>query len=202
MKLSTEKVWEDFSSSLRAFIGRRISNHSHAEDVLQDVFVKIHRSIALIEDETKLRSWVYQVARNTIIDYYRRNKLKTEEIASDEIANKLDESMLTFSNDENPSESPNHEIASGLKDMIGQLPEKYAQALLLVEFEGVPQTELAKRLGISVSGAKSRVQRGRQMLKDILMRCCHFELDRYGTIIDYYPHCCCCEVNACEGGCP
>jgi RNA polymerase sigma-70 factor (ECF subfamily) len=68
----------------------------------------------------------------------------------------------------------------------------------MVEFEGVSQTELADRLGISVSGAKSRVQRGRKMLRDILMKCCHFEFDRYGTIIDYYPHCCCCESN-CAG---
>ena len=195
MKLSTEKVWEDFSTSLRTFIGRRVSNYLHAEDVLQDVFVKIHKSIASIEDETKLRSWVYQIARNTIIDYYRRNKLKTEEISAGELADMLDESVPTFSNDENPQKVRIMEIASGLKDMIGQLPEKYAQALLLVEFEGIPRLSWRNDCGLSVSGAKSRVQRGRQMLRDILMRCCHFELDRYGTIIDYYPHCCCCKCE-------
>lgn len=203
MKLSTEKIWEDFSSSLRTFIGRRVSNNSHAEDILQDVFVKIHKSISSIEDETKLRSWVYQIARNTIVDYYRKNKIKTEELIADHFPAFIEEERFSENQSENLSENsseilsenPNQEIASGLRNMIGQLPEKYAHALLLVEFEGVAQTELAERLGISVSGAKSRVQRGRQMLRDILMKCCHFEFDRFGTIIDYYPHCCCCESN-------
>ncbi len=211
IKLSTEKVWEDFSSSLRAFIGRRVSNRSHVEDILQDIFVKIHKSISSIEDEAKLRSWVYQIARNTITDYYRKNRIKTEELIADHFPAFIEEERFSENQSEDSlrnqsenqsdisteilSENPNQEIASGLRNMIGQLPEKYAHALLMVEFEGVAQTELAERLGISVSGAKSRVQRGRQMLRDILMRCCHFEFDRFGTIIDYYPHCCCCESN-------
>ncbi len=195
MKLSSEKVWKDFSSSLRVFIGRRVSNSSNVEDILQDIFVKIHKSISSIEDETKLRSWVYQIARNTIIDYYRKNKIKTEELTADHFQACIEEDRYLENQSEALVENPNQEIASGLMNMIEQLPEKYSHALLLVEFEGVSQKELADRLGISVSGAKSRVQRGRQMLRDILMRCCHFEFDRYGTIIDYYPHCCCCESN-------
>jgi RNA polymerase sigma-70 factor (ECF subfamily) len=199
LKPSTEKVWEDFSSSLRVFIARRVLNRSHVEDILQDIFVKIHKNISSIEDETKLRSWVYQIARNTIIDHYRKNKIKTEELTADHFQELIEKEQFSENQTENPlenlSENPNQEIASGLRDMIEQLPEKYAHALLMVEFEGLTQTELAERLGISVSGAKSRVQRGRQMLRDILMRCCHFEFDRFGTIIDYYPHCCCCESN-------
>jgi len=88
--------------------------------------------------------------------------------------------------------SAEQEIASGLREMVESLPEKYRQALLLVEFEGLSQIKLAKKLGISVSGAKSRVQRGRRMIKDALMRCCHFEFDKYGTIIDSHPITCCC----------
>jgi len=199
LKLSTEKVWEDFSSSLRVFIGRRVSNSSHAEDILQDIFVKIHKNISSIEDDTKLRSWVYQIARNTIIDYYRKNRIKTEELTAANFPAFMEKESFSENQSINLleylSDSPNQEIASGLRDMIAQLPEKYAHALLMVEFEGISQAELAKRLGISVSGAKSRVQRGRQMLRDILMRCCHFEFDRFGTIIDYYPHCCCCRSN-------
>jgi len=198
-KPSTEKVWEDFSSSLRVFIGRRISNHSHVDDILQDIFVKIHKNISSIGDVTKLRSWVYQIARNTIIDYYRKSRIKTEELTDDHFQALIEEEQFSENQAENPfrnlAQNPNQEIASGLRDMIVQLPEKYAHALLMVEFEGISQTELAERLGISVSGAKSRVQRGRQMLRDLLMKCCHFEFDRYGTIIDYYPHCCCCQNN-------
>ncbi len=188
MRYSTEKIWEDFSSALRAYIYRKISDHTSAEDVLQDVFVKIHANIDSLKDNTRVRSWVYRIARNTVIDYYKKNKHRMEYIdsilqAENETLSDIDESAL---------ENPSREVEAGLKGMIEALPEKYAQALLLVEFEGMSQTELARRLGISVSGVKSRVQRARMMLKDSLMRCCHFEFDRYGTIIDIRPNTCCC----------
>jgi RNA polymerase sigma-70 factor (ECF subfamily) len=76
--------------------------------------------------------------------------------------------------------------------MIDSLPSHYREALLLTEYEGLSQKDLADRLGISISGAKSRVQRARAMLRDLLMECCHFEFDRYGTVIDYHPIACCC----------
>jgi RNA polymerase sigma-70 factor (ECF subfamily) len=77
--------------------------------------------------------------------------------------------------------------------MIAGLPEHYRQALLLTEYQGLTQEQLAERLGISLSGAKSRVQRAREKLRDMLLRCCHFEFDRRGRIVDYYQRCCCCH---------
>jgi RNA polymerase sigma-70 factor (ECF subfamily) len=68
------------------------------------------------------------------------------------------------------------------------LPEPYSQALILTEYEGLSQKEMAERLGISFSGAKSRVQRARRKLRDLLLQCCHFELDRR-AFLDYYPYC-------------
>lgn len=176
----TEAIWIEFSDQLKQFVRRRIADKSLEDDILQDVFLKIHSHIDTLKDSTKIRSWLYQIARNTIIDYYRNTTIKTAIPdpfpASDEI----------------PQNEVFQEIASGLKTMVEELPEKYAQALLLTEFQGLTQKELAQRLGISVSGAKSRVQRARKMLKDNLMKCCHFEFDRYGTIIDSHPITCCC----------
>jgi RNA polymerase sigma-70 factor, ECF subfamily len=77
--------------------------------------------------------------------------------------------------------------------MVNELPEPYRQALLLTEYQGLNQKQMAERLGISVSGAKSRVQRAREKLRDMLLNCCHFEFDRRGRIVDYYEHCCCCQ---------
>jgi RNA polymerase sigma-70 factor (ECF subfamily) len=77
--------------------------------------------------------------------------------------------------------------------MVDELPDTYRDALLLTEYQGLNQRQMADRLGISFSGAKSRVQRARRMLRDMLLTCCHFELDRRGAIIDYYQHCCCCN---------
>lgn len=188
MEYGTEQIWVEFSSALRSFISSRVSDPSQIDDILQDVFLKIHSNIDLLKESTKIRNWVYQITRNTIIDYYRKHKIKVEDI--DEIPLEDEEA---YNNINNLVElEPAQKVAAGLKGMIADLPDKYAQALYLVEIEGLSQVDLAKKLGISVSGAKSRVQRGRQLLKDSLMRCCHFELDRYGRIINYHPICCCC----------
>ena len=185
MKYNTETIWNEFCCQLKSFIVRRISNPSLADDIFQDVFLKIHSKIDTLKDDTKIHSWVYQITRNTIIDYYRKQKVRSE--------SKEDVYAIPLV-DETPEEKPSQEIADSLKGMVELLPKKYSQALLLVEFQGLSQIELSKKLGISVSGAKSRVQRGRQMLKDNLMCCVHYEFDQYGTIVDYHPvSCCCCS---------
>lgn len=101
-----------------------------------------------------------------------------------------------------PEELPDDDIVSELlpciRAMVLALPEQDRQALILTEYQGLTQKELGERLGLSFSGAKSRVQRAREKLKQELLACCHFELDRRGHILDYYPHCDCCEQASCE----
>lgn len=190
MSLSTESIWNACSDQLRAFISKRISNSSMVDDILQDVFIKIHENIDTVKDEAKISSWIYQITRNSIIDYYRKNKIRLTDI------NSFSEYELNALYDKDPFTENEHErlIASGLQKMIDVLPEKYAQALYMVEIKGMSQVELANKLKISQSGAKSRVQRGRAMLKDSLMNCCHYEFDKYGTVISSHPiKCCCCH---------
>jgi RNA polymerase sigma-70 factor (ECF subfamily) len=179
----TEKIWMEFSGRLKGYIAKRVNNPMIADDILQDVFLKIHSNIHTLKDSSKLQSWIYQITRNAIIDYYRSHRMEydlpedladTEELSSNESTKKL---------------------AGGLKDMIRLLPPKYGNALMLTEFEGLTQVELAQKLGLSVSGAKSRVQRGREMLKDMFYACCHFEFDRRRTVIDYHPVSCCTQCN-------
>lgn len=180
MKPTTEDIWQEFGDNLRRFIGSRISNPVAVEDILQDVFMKIHSNIDSLLDKEKVQSWIYRIARHTIIDYYRIKK-PTIEITED-----------VLKTEETFDKEPQRQIEKGLRKMINHLPGIYRQALLLTEYEGLTQKELSQRVGISLSGAKSRVQRARRMLKDELMRCCHFELDHYGKIIDYHPTSCCC----------
>jgi len=186
MKHTTEALWDEFADQMRSFIRKRISGPALIEDILQDVFLKIHANIDNLRDDTKIRSWLYRIARNTIIDHYRKPKIRTEELA--------DIGMP----DEFPDFDPHWQVVSELRKMTEALPEKYAHALLAVEFDGISQKAYAKQLDISFSGAKSRVQRGRQMLKDSLMRCCHYEFDRFGKVIDYHPITCCCCHQAPE----
>lgn len=184
----TEKIWMEFSARIRAFIRRSVSDSAAADDLLQEIFLRIHSRIDSLRDETRIRSWVYQIARNVIIDHYRSRRDETALPDGIPARETCDDATAE------------DEIASGLRAMAEDLPDKYREALILSEFEGIPQNELAERENISVSGMKSRVQRGRQMIKDSLMRCCHFEFDRYGTIIDMYPASCCCCCPDCGGG--
>lgn len=192
MNPNTESIWRACSNQLKAFVLKRINDPSFADDILQDVFIKIHENIDTLKDDTKINSWVYQITRNSIIDYYRKRKINFSDI---EILSELDILDLEVV-DPKPEVTPMENIASGFKEMINSLPDKYAQALNMVEFQGLSQVQLAKKMNISVSGAKSRVQRGRQMLKNTLMNCCHYEFDKYGTIISSHPiSCCCCHQH-------
>ena len=174
---STTEIWEDFSQELRRFISRRISNPEDADDILQDVFVKIHTHIGSVEDNERLASWLYNIARNTIIDYYRRRRPTLE----------LDESYPAVEDTSSSGDDLAPELASSLRGMINSLPETYRKAIDLSEIQGVKQQAVADKLGISLSGAKSRVQRGRNLLRQEMLDCCHFEFDRRNHPIDYTP---------------
>ncbi len=169
-----DTVFRQFHTRLKRFILTKVSDEDTADDILQDVFLKVHANIEELKDSSKLESWVYQITRNAIIDYYRTKKQSQplpEELQDDE-----------------STETPVQRLSLGIDKFINQLPDDYREAIMMSEIEGIKQAEVAKRLGISVSGAKSRIQRGRKKLKELLFECCHFEFDRFGAVIDYYPH--------------
>ncbi len=176
MSAETDKIWSEFHDRLRNFILSRVRNESDADDILQDVFLRIHKNMHSLEQEDKVRPWIYQIARNAIVDHYRAHQ----------------ERMAPAQLTDIPAEDPgagelSEEVASCLGPMINRLPDPYRQAVLTTELSGRTQKDAAEELGLSVSGMKSRVQRARQKLRDMLLDCCHFELDRRGTITDYWP---------------
>ena len=174
MTPTLENIWHEFAVKLGQFIRARVADPATAEDILQDVFVKIQGRLDQLEDPAKLQGWLYLIARNAIIDHYRTRKETTE----------LPETLP----DEPPeNDTEMEELKAAFLRMIYSLPESYRDALVLTEFEGLTQKELAERLGISLSGAKSRVQRGREQLKVMLHECCTFEFDRRGKVIECRP---------------
>ena len=180
-----EALWHQLNARLRQFICARVSDCDAADDLLQDVFLRIHSHIDTLRQQDRLQSWVYQIARNAIVDYYRSQRPTSE----------LSETLVEEP-DIPDGEDAAMRLASGMREMVEALPEPYRQALLLTEFEGLSQRELADRVGISLSGAKSRVQRARLKVRDMLLECCHLELDRRGAVIDYYERCCCCAEES------
>jgi RNA polymerase sigma-70 factor, ECF subfamily len=186
MTTPVETVWSHLGDTLKRFIVRRVSDEQIAEDILQDVFLKFHNGIADLNDERRIQAWVYQIARNAIVDHYRGFHGSTE-LPDDLAAPEADDAEVV------------RQLARSLRGMVEQLPEEYRLALELTAFEGLTQKEVAERLGLSLSGAKSRVQRARAKLRVMLLDCCHFEFDRLGRVIDYYPRGVCCA--RCGDGC-
>ncbi len=180
MNPNTENIWKEFHKKLKQFIFMKVRSNDDADDILQEVFIRIHNNISTLKNNQKLESWIYQITRNAIVDHYRKKKNFIE----------IPESLEEDSTIENEAAK---RISPSVVKMINELPYKYKEALLLTEFKGLKQRELADSLGISVPGAKSRVQRAREQLKDMLLECCHFELDQYGNILDY------CERSSCSG---
>jgi RNA polymerase sigma-70 factor (ECF subfamily) len=189
MTVAIEQIWETFSTPLQHFIRRRVPDQHSAEDILQDVFLKIHTHIDRLHHQDRVASWIYQMTRNAIADYYRAQRPTTDVpqtlVAPDALS---DDDVV-------------RELLPCVAAMLEDLPESYREALRLTEYQRLSQKELSKRLGISFSGAKSRVQRARAKLKEQLLACCHFQFDHAGRIIDYQPRCDCCNAGNCAPRC-
>ena len=172
-ELSTKEVWELLSARLSGFILSRVADEHAASDLLQETFLRIHKNLSTLDNKQRVVSWVFQIARNLITDYYR-SKSQAE-----------DGTTTEPQTDRSESENMNEHIAGCTTALLTHLPDTYREAVRLYEIEQLPQQEIAGRLGISLSGAKSRVQRGRDKLKQLLHNCCAFEHDSRGNILDY-----------------
>lgn len=177
--------WRPFVEGLRAFVARRVPAPD-AEDVAQEVMIRLHQGAASLRDAGRAESWVYSIARRTIADYYRSRGARPDRDASEageEVATPGEPApgFGAFAG----RHSAHEEVLSWLRPMVEELPEGYREALLLADFEGRPQRQVAERLGLSLSGAKSRVQRARALLGEHLRRCCEIELGPDGRVTDF-----------------
>jgi len=177
----TEEIWEHFSAKLRGFLRSRLPDNAAVDDALQDIFIKVHTNIHRLRDGERIQSWLFQIARNAIADYYRRRpEVQFEDlVAAGEVPCAESE------------ENAEQRLAPSLLTMIEELPPRYRDAIRLTEIDGLTQAEMASRLEVSLSGGKSRVQRGREKLKEMLLDCCHIDFDRHGTVIDFREWECC-----------
>jgi RNA polymerase sigma-70 factor (ECF subfamily) len=168
-----EELWNQYRARLRGFITRRVRDSHAVDDILQVAFLKAHENLPKVRSEDAIASWLYRIAENVIADHYRSQRPHEE----------LPEEL--------PAPEPERDYAAELADqcvspLITLLPEKYRTALMLADIQGLAQQEVACRLGISLSGAKSRIQRGRDKLRASLDACCDIETGPLG-IIGYEP---------------
>ncbi|MEZ4384546.1 MAG: RNA polymerase sigma factor SigZ [Nannocystaceae bacterium] len=184
--VDAEALFRDFAGALRGFLRARTADDATADDLVQEVFLKIHRSAGELRDGDRVGGWVFQIARNVLADHYRRGDGRPERRNHADAALHLERAVDEAADLEaEGAAAQNRQLGLWLAATIQALPEPYREALTLVELEGLSQREAAERLGISHSGLKSRVQRGRAQLRRALARCCDVELDRAGRLIDY-----------------
>lgn len=172
-KLKIDLNWKEYYDMLYCFIKKRVKNKDLAADILHDVFIKVNKNIYSLKDEKKLKNWLFQIAQNAIVDYYRNN------IKADEVSDTI------FDEDSNETDKAFQEVESCIIPIINKLPKNYRDVILLSEIENYSQGQVAEKVGISYVAAKARIQRGREMIKKTLLKYCTFEFDMYGKIIDY-----------------
>ena len=182
MTPTVESIWAGFAGQLRNFIRSRIRDHAAVEDILQEVFVKIHRKLPTLRAGERLEAWVWRITRNAIADHFRHAR--------------PDEPLPAELTAAAESETPMPDLNPCVRRFVGELTEGYREALVLTEWQGMTQEQVAKRLGLSLSGAKSRVQRARGQLKDMLLDCCRLELDRRGNVVEMQP-----KKKQCDSSC-
>lgn len=172
-QLSTEQVWRELSDRLRHFVRSRGVSAADADDILQNVFLRIHQNLANLRQEERVESWVFQITRNAVADHFRSKPRTSEDVES-----------LPIQVDDQSLGNLNSEIAGCVASLIDNLPEDQRRAVSLYELEGIPQKEIAAREAITLTGAKSRIQRGRKNLEAMLRACCQFQFDQRGNVLE------------------
>lgn len=158
----------DLHRKLLAFFRRRLSNANDAEDLVQETMLRIVRAFHDLRSRDRLQPWIFRIAGGVLADYWKARSRTTESgLDTDEIP-ASDASTANAAKD----------LAGCLELFTRRLPERYREAVELSELSELPHREIADRLGLSVSGVKSRVQRGREQLKLLVLECC--AVDLYG----------------------
>ena len=172
-----ETAWHRFADDLQRYISRRVSTPQDAEDIRQLVFLRLAGHPTGLRNGEGVAAWLYTTTRNAITDYYR-SASRRHEFPVDAVPN----FAADDEDDADPSEAG---LARCLVPLIERLPADQAEALRLVDVDGMSQTEAAALAVVSVPGMKSRVQRGRRKLRDMLLACCRVERDVRGRVMDF-----------------
>ncbi|MEX0300035.1 MAG: RNA polymerase sigma factor SigZ [Kordiimonas sp.] len=172
--MNIELIWDQYRASLKAFLHSKISNSADVEDLLQEILIKSHNNLSSVKSEDSFKSWLFQIAKNTIIDFYRQ-KGKAKDIGPED---------LWYGDNK---EETQHVLSKCVEPFIRALPEDSSALLLAVDIQGKAQKQYAADIGISYSTLKSRVQKARRQLHAVFDDCCHLSVDARGNIIGFTP---------------
>jgi RNA polymerase sigma-70 factor, ECF subfamily len=190
-RLDLESIWAEVGASMDRFVRRRVNDPHQADDVVAEVMLRIHQHLGSLDDRERVTAWVFRIARNAITDHYRRSA-RRREVPAAELEPLTDPGADAWLDDQDATLA---ELASCIRPLVEALPRDYRRALELTDFDGHSQVDAARMEGISVSGMKSRVQRGRRQFATLVKQCCDITIDARGELIDF-------QLRADGCGCP
>ncbi|WP_074408782.1 MULTISPECIES: RNA polymerase sigma factor SigZ [Aquimarina] len=164
--METLNLWKTYHEDIRLFIKSKVKNDQIVDDLIQETFIKVHSNKNKLRDHSKIKSWLFTIARNTVYDYLKKNKQTTD-----------------FIKEQIYEETTNHSEKDCLPGLINRLPEKYRKPLLLSDVKGFKQKQIAEQLGLPLSTIKSQIQRARKMIIQGYMDCCDYKLDDKGKLV-------------------
>lgn len=166
--MKTTKVWNLYADDVKQFILSKVKNVEMADDLLQETFIKVHTKLDTLKDSDKLESWVFTIARHTIMDYFRINNLKHSMVDD------------TIVYEEINSEHTKEDCLQGI---IKALPKKYRDPLILSDIQGLKQVEISNRLQLPLPTVKSQIQRARKLVAQGFVNCCDFKINDNGYLV-------------------
>jgi RNA polymerase sigma-70 factor, ECF subfamily len=176
--LASDRAWRELEAKLRPFVAKRV-READVDDVVQEVFLRIQRGLPSLREEQRFGPWIYQLARNAIVDHLRSSARHPQATT--------EPPEPSHHPDEEDDRAVEREVAVYVALFVSMLPSPYREALTLTELEGLTQKEAAEMLGVSLSAMKSRVQRGREKLRTALEDCCHIALDARRRVVGCEP---------------
>lgn len=169
-------LWSRHEAELRGWLRARMPIQAEVEDILQDTFIKVMRQEQRLPDVAQPRAWLFEVARNTLIDRLRAAKPWVP---------------LPADWEELPEESAQLDAVDALvacvPRVLSELDAQDREAIELCDLQGMAQAEFARIKGLSLSAAKSRVQRARQRMRERMAHGCQVSFDACGSVDDFVP---------------
>lgn len=167
--MTTKNIWITYSQDVKRFILSKIKNEQIANDLLQETFIKIHTKLDTLKEYDKLKPWVFTVARNTVMDYFKKETNSREVFETDDVVQETNH--IT------------HDEKDCLHAIIKNLPKKYRDPLFLADIKGLKQAEVANQLKLQLPTTKSRIQRARKLIAQGYMECCDFKMNQKGHLV-------------------
>tara|TARA_Y100000815_G_scaffold219110_1_gene204741 strand:+ start:686 stop:1225 length:540 start_codon:yes stop_codon:yes gene_type:complete len=166
--MTTKLAWDTYSDDIRRFIFSKTKDESITDDILQDTFIKVHTKLHTLKNEDKLKSWLFSVARYTILDHFKVSK-----------------SVLELNDFEAEDTTINHEHTEKdcLRGILVNLPKKYREPIFLSDIMGLKQKEVAERLNLPLPTVKSQIQRAKKQIAQGFMDCCGYKMNEDGHLV-------------------